>query len=469
MTVPSMPMAVRTAEAGAGKTPRVLVVDDEFSMAEMLAEGLSERGYEAVPVRSGEEAARHLRDDRVDALVTDLRMPGLDGLGLLSLARDVAPHCAVIVMTAYSAIDSAIESIRRGAYHYLTKPFKVDELALFLERALEDTRLRRESVALKRTLKESFAIGNLLGRSGAMRDVFNLIVRVADASVPVLILGETGTGKGLVARAIHAEGARAGKPFVTVNCAALPEALLESELFGHVKGAFTGATTRRIGLFEEAHGGSLFLDEIGEMSPALQAKLLDVLERSVVRAVGSNKENVVDVRVVAATHRDLRDRVLSGAFRRDLWYRLEVVMIDLPPLRSRRDDIPMLIEHFLEASKGRHPRSPVQRIATEAVTLLLDHSWPGNVRELEHVIERLVLLGGSQEVTSAELPATFLAKRGAKHEFSGDVVPLREMQRKYVAWALEQLGGRKLQAAEKLGLDIKTLGRWLREGDDKPK
>jgi two-component system response regulator HydG len=461
-------MADRSRENRTAVAPRVLIVDDEFSMAEMLAEGLSERGYEAVPVRSSNEAAKRLGEEPFDALVTDLRMPGLDGLGLLSAARQVAPGCSVIVMTAYSTIDSAVEAIRRGAYHYLTKPFKVEELALFLERALEATRLRRETVALKKTLKERFAIGNLIAQSGAMRDVFDLIVRVADASVPVLILGETGTGKGLVARAIHAEGARAGRPFVTVNCAALPEGLLESELFGHVKGAFTGATARRLGLFEEAHGGSVFLDEIGEMTPALQAKLLDVLERGVVRAVGSNKENAVDVRVIAATHRDLRGRVASGAFRQDLLYRLEVVSIDIPPLRHRRDDIPMLIEHFLAESKGRHPQSPVERIGAEAMPVLLDHSWPGNVRELEHVIERMVLLGRSREIASADLPATFTAKREPPHAFTGDIVPLREMQRRYVSWALDQLGGRKLHTAEKLGVDIKTLARWLRNEDDKP-
>lgn len=447
----------------------MLVVDDDFSMAETIADGLSERGFEAVAVGSSAEAARRLGDEPFHALVTDLRMPGLDGLELLSVARRVAPGCPVMVMTAYSAIDSAIESIRRGAYHYLTKPFTVDELALFLERALDETRLRRETVSLKRTLKERFAIGNLVGHSGAMREVFDLIVRVAEASVPLLILGETGTGKGLVARAIHAEGSRAGAPFVTVNCAALPENLLESELFGHTRGAFTGATSRRAGLFEEANGGSLFLDEIGEMTPALQAKLLDVLERGVVRPVGSNKENAVDARIIAATHRDLRERVSAGAFRQDLFYRLEVVTIEIPPLRHRRDDIPALTEHFLAEARARHARSPVERIGPEAMRRLLEHPWPGNVRELEHVVERLVLLGRSSEVQAGELPATLDAKREASHGFGGEVLPLREMQRRYVAWAFDQLGGRKVLTAEKLGVDIKTLGRWLRDDGEKSK
>jgi two-component system response regulator HydG len=448
--------------------PRILVVDDQLSLAETIADGLSERAFDAVPCRSSVDAAKRLGDEHFDALVTDLRMPELDGLELLSRTREVAPDCAIIVMTAFSAVDTAIESIRRGAYHYLTKPFRLDELALFLERALGEARLRRETRMLKKSLKERFSLGNLVGRSAAMRDICDLVSRVADATVPVLVLGETGTGKGVIARAIHAEGARASRPFVTVNCAALPENLLESELFGHVKGAFTGATSKRAGLFEEAHGGTLFLDEIGEMMPALQAKLLDVLERGVVRAVGSNKETSVDVRIVAATHRDLRDRTTSGAFRQDLLYRLEVVTLEIPPLRRRRDDLPTLIDHFLAEARRRHPQSPVARIGTEAMSRLFEHTWPGNVRELEHLIERIVLLGRSAEVGVADLPPVIRTPREHTPSFPGEVVPLREIQRRYVAWALDQLGGRKLQTAEKLEVDIKTLGRWLRD-EERPK
>jgi two-component system response regulator HydG len=462
-------MTERPPKSTGSSAPRVLVVDDDRAMADMLAEALSERGFDATACGDANDAVKRLGDERFDALVTDLRMPGLDGLGLLSMARTVAPGCPVIVITAYSTVDTAVESIRRGAYHYLTKPFKVEELALFLERAIDETRLRREALSLRRTLsqtvKQRFALGNLIGHSGAMRDVFDLVVRVADASVPLLVLGETGTGKGVVARAVHAEGGRAAAPFVTVNCAALPENLLESELFGHVKGAFTGATAGRQGLFSEAHGGTLLLDEIGETTPALQAKLLDVLERGVLRAVGSNKETAVDVRVIAATHRDLRARVASGAFREDLLYRLEVVTIELPPLRHRRDDIPLLVEHFLTDAIARHPRSPVRRIDPEAMRLLLDHAWPGNVRELEHVLERLVLLGRSAEVTPAELPPMAARKAEAGASFSGDVLPLREVQRRYVAWAYHELGERKQLAAEQLGVDVKTLARWLREDD----
>jgi two-component system response regulator HydG len=446
--------------------PRVLVVDDEASMGDMLADGLADRGYEAVAVSSSAQAAKLLEsnDPPFDALVTDLRMPHVDGLELLSIARRASPARPVIVMTAYSAVDTAVESIRRGAYHYLTKPFKLDELALFLARALDDARVRREAATLKEQLRDRFSIESLVGSSAAMREVAETVARVADTDVPVLVLGETGTGKGLVARAIHARSARAAAPFVVVNCAALPEALLESELFGHARGAFTGATAARAGLFAEASGGTLFLDEIGEMSPALQAKLLHVLESGTVRPVGATKEQAVDVRVLSATHRDLRARIASGAFREDLLYRLEVVSIELPPLRLRRDDVPALLAHFLARAKEKHPRSPVERFAPDALDVLADHAWPGNVRELEHVVERVVVLGRTADVTAADLPATVRARPSEAAPFAGPVVPMREMQRRYAAWALRELGGRKMLTAEKLGIDDKTLAKLLAEG-----
>ncbi|MGH7331023.1 MAG: sigma-54-dependent transcriptional regulator, partial [Polyangiaceae bacterium] len=337
----------------------------------------------------------------------------------------------VIVMTAYSAIDTAIESIRRGAYHYLTKPFKLDELDLFLARALQEASLRREANSLKRTLRDQFDIRNFIGQSLAIRDIGSIVGRVADAAVPVLLLGETGTGKGVVARAIHAHGSRAEGPFVAVNCAALPENLLESELFGHAKGAFTGAAKARAGLFADAHGGTLLLDEIGELSPALQAKLLHVVETGKVRALGETRERTVDVRILAATHRDLRARVQSGEFRQDLLYRLEVVTIELPPLRLRRDDLPELVEHFLTQSREKHPSSPVRRLSPEVFQAFSKHDWPGNVRELEHVIERLVVLGRAEEATPEDLPPHFGRAATDDFTFHGPVLPMREMQRRY--------------------------------------
>ncbi len=452
---------VETSEKSATH-PRVLIVDDHLSMAETLADGLSEHGFDAIALSSSREAAVRLEREAFDALVTDLRMPQVDGLELLKISRAHAPTRPVIVMTAFSAVESAIESIRQGAFHYLTKPFKLDELVLFLNRALETSRLRHEAAALRNTLRERFGLANVIGQSEAMRSVGELVERIAQATAPVLLTGETGTGKGLVARAIHAQGPRAGAPFVAVNCAALPENLLESELFGHVKGAFTGANANRTGLFADADGGTLFLDEIGEIAPALQAKLLHVLESGTVRPVGANKERVVDVRVVAATNRDLHERVASGAFREDLLYRLDVVSIEIPPLRHRQEDIPELLAHFLARSQAKHPESPVRGFSKAALERLLDHRWAGNVRELEHLVERVVLLGRQFEVQAEDLPRTIGKSSPAAHTFHGEILPLRELQRCYAAWAFEATGGRRMVTAEKLGVDIKTLGKLLK-------
>jgi two-component system response regulator HydG len=454
-------MAPRT-----GKEPHVLVVDDEREMADMLADGLADRGYDAVAAGSTDEALRHLREDPFDALVTDLRMPQGDGLELMAAARKLVPDLPVIVMTAYGAIDSAIESVRRGASHYLVKPFKLEELALFLDRLLDERRVRREARAMRAALKHHPHEAGIIGTSKAMDQVFDLVDRMAATDLPVLLLGETGTGKGLFARVVHARSQRAAGPFVTVNCAALPEPLLESELFGHVKGAFTGATRDAKGLVVESSGGTLFLDEIAEMSPSLQAKLLDVLERRVVRAVGSSKERAVDVRIVAATHRDLAERVTAGAFREDLRYRLDVVSIELPPVRRRREDIPYLLEHFLREARGRHPNSPAERFAPSAAARLVEYAWPGNVRELSHAVERMVLLARSSDITAADLPPSIAQNKSPTHVFDGGVIPVRELQRRYAAWALEMLGGHRTRTAERLGIDAKTLAKWLSEAEE---
>ncbi len=443
------------------RAPRVLVVDDEREMAEMVADGLRDRGYEATATASSEEAITRLEEDTFDALVTDLRMPRVDGLALLAEARRAAPDLPVIVMTAYGAIDSAIESIRRGASHYLTKPFKLEELALFLDRLLDERTVRREASALRAVLLDRPQQSGIIAASEAMRHVLEVIERMARTDVPVLLLGETGTGKGVFARLIHARSERASGPFVTINCAALPEPLLESELFGHVKGAFTGATRSRPGLVAESSGGTLFLDEIAEMSPALQTKLLDVLERRVVRAVGASRERAVFLRVIAATHRDLDERIAAGAFREDLRYRLDVVSIELPPLRHRREDIPLLLQHFLREARARHPGSPAERLAPEATARLLEHRWPGNVRELAYAVERMVLLARSAEITPADLPQAILVAKSGGPVFGGRVMPVRELQRRYATWALEQLGGHRTRTAERLGIDMKTLAKWL--------
>ena len=444
--------------------PRVIVVDDNLEMARTVAEGLADRGYDAVPVASGQEAIARLRAEMFDAVVTDLRMPKVDGLEVLSESRKLDSERPVIVMTAYSAIDTAVESIRQGAYHYLTKPFKQDELAIFLQRALEEVRLRRETSALKMALRTRFSATSIIGHSPAIQAVRERIRRVADAPAPVIIFGETGTGKGLVAHALHADSQRAGRSFVTVNCAALPEQLLESELFGYVKGAFTGAVSDHHGLFAEADGGSLLLDEIAEMTPALQAKLLHVLESGTFRPVGAAKQREVDVRIIAATHRNLGQAVREGKFREDLLYRLDVVSIVLPSLRDRPEDIPELLTHFLHESQGKYPQSRLRDFSSKALEHLRGYRWPGNVRELAHTVEKLVLLGQSSEIGVDEV--TELVPRGGPEsslDFHGEIIPLREVERLYAAWALAQTGGHRGKTAEKLGVDPKTLRKWLED------
>jgi two-component system response regulator HydG len=445
---------------------RVLVVDDNVEMARTHADGLIDRQYDAVAVGSGRDAIDRLTSERFDAVVTDLRMPRVDGMELLSVSRRLDPDRPVIVMTAYSAIDTAVESIRQGAYHYLTKPFKQEELAIFLGRALEGVQVRREAVALKNVLRAKFSVSGIIGHSPSIQAVRERVQRIADAPAPVIVLGETGTGKGLVARALHADSRRADHPFVSVNCAALPEALLESELFGYVKGAFTGATADRPGLFVEADGGSLFLDEIGEMTPGLQAKLLHVLENGMVRAVGATKPREVDVRIIAATHQNLPEAVREGKFREDLLYRLDVLSVVVPALRDRKEDVRDLVEHFLEQVRERYPQSPVRRFSAEAMNVLRGYRWPGNVRELAHTVEKVVLLGQNAEVAAAELPeAVRDVARPDPFEFGGEIMPLRELERRYAAWALAQTGGHRGKAAEKLGVDPKTLRKWLGELD----
>ena len=445
------------------RAPHIVIVDDKLEMAEMLADGLGEHGFSALAVSTGKQALARIEAEPVDALVTDLRMPGMDGIELLTAARRAVPDLPVLVMTAYGAMETAMESIRRGAYHYLTKPFKLDELVVYLGRALDESRVRREARTLRKSLRDEATKAGIVARSPAMHAALDVLARVAPSDAPVLIMGPTGAGKGLLARYLHAESGRARAPFVTVNCAALPEPLLESELFGHAKGAFTGATTRRSGLFAEAEGGTMFLDEIGEMAPALQAKLLDVLERRVVRPVGSTKETPIDVRIVTATHRDLRRRVAEGLFREDLLYRLDVVPVSVPPLRDRREDLPELVAELLAKARARHPTARVERLSRECLLAMLEYPWPGNVRELAHAVERLVLLGRSTEAQFADaaLPPATATEDAAGPHFTGAVLPMRELQQRYARWALAELGGNKTRTAERLGIDVKTLAKYL--------
>ncbi len=438
----------------------VLIVDDHVEMARLLADKLGEEGWTTRVVDSGAAAVEALGKSPPDLVITDLRMADVDGLDVLDAARAADPELPVIIMTAFGSIESAIEAMRRGAWHYIVKPARLDELVLHAQRAAEHRRLRLENKLLRVQTRNGMSA--LVGRSRAMRDLYALVERIALSSSAVLINGESGTGKELVARALHAAGPRRERPFVAINCTALPEALLESELFGHTRGAFTGATSARAGLFVEANGGTLFLDEIGDMPLALQGKLLRVLQQGEVRAVGSDESRIVDVRIVAATHQDLERRAKEGGFRQDLYYRLNVVPVTVPPLRQRLDDVPILLEHFLEAARARNPHSPVQRIAPEVVTALSRYPWPGNVRELENLIERLVVVGTTAELGLGDLTALAPTIVGGQDRFSlprDQLSTLREVEEEYIAWVVERCGGNKTRAAEVLGIDPSTLHR----------
>ncbi|NOK05178.1 MULTISPECIES: sigma-54 dependent transcriptional regulator [Myxococcus] len=442
---------------------RVLVVDDHVEMGQMLKEPLTDDGYKVDIATGGADAIAQLRARVYDAVLCDLRMQDVDGFDVLDAARKLDPDLPVVMMTAFGGVENAVEAMKRGAFHYFTKPFRLDEVRLSLERALEQRRLRTEHRALKQQAADRGGLGALVGSSTAMRDLYALIERVAWSGAPVLVRGESGSGKELVARALHFEGTRREGPFVAVNCTALPHALLESELFGHVKGAFTGATTARRGLFVEADGGTLFLDEIGDMAPELQARLLRVLEDGEVRAVGADGSRTVDVRVVAATHQDLETRVKEGRFRADVFYRLNVVTLRLPPLRERREDIPALIEHFLQQAKARNPRSVVQRFSPETLAALAALPWAGNVRELENLVQRLVVLGSTEVVDLPQLrphlPSDTSQENHPLAAAQRTIIPLRQVETEYIAWAVARCGGNKTKAAELLGIDVSTIHR----------
>jgi two-component system response regulator HydG len=444
---------------------RILVVDDHVEMGRMLQDPLTDEGYEVELATGGAEAIRLVRTRPFDAVLSDLRMEQVDGFDVLSAMRAVDPEVPVLMMTAFGGVENAVEAMRRGAWHYFTKPFRLEEVLIYLRRALEERRLRAENRVLRQAAGPG-GLGALVGRSAAMRALYEMIEPVAHSSAPVLLRGESGSGKELVARALHSEGPRAAEPFVAVNCTALPHALLESELFGHVKGAFTGATTPRRGLFAEADKGTLFLDEIGDMPSELQAKLLRVLEDGEVRAVGADASRTVDVRIVAATHQDLEARVREGRFRADLFYRLNVVTLRIPPLRERREDIPLLVEHFVSRSRARNPRSKVTALSPEVVSALGTMPWPGNVRELENLVERLVVLVPRETVELAELRLHAPSVNPEVHPLTlaqEGLWPLRQLEGEYISWVVARCGGNKTRAAELLGIDVSTIHRRERE------
>jgi two-component system response regulator HydG len=393
-------------------------------------------------------------------------MEQVDGFDVLAAVRQADPALPVLIMTAFGGVENAVEAMRRGATHYFTKPFRLDEVLLYVQRAIAERRLREENRALRQAVGDRSSYAALIGHSAPMRALYELIERVAHSPAPVLVRGESGSGKELVARALHFEGPRKDGPFVAVNCTAIPNALLESELFGHVKGSFTGATTPRRGLFLEADGGTLFLDEIGDMAPELQAKLLRVLEDGEVRAVGADASRKVDVRVVAATHQELESRVREGRFRQDLFYRLNVVPLHVPPLRERREDIPLLVEHFVAQSRKRNPRARLSGFSPEALAALATAPWPGNVRELENLVERLAVVTVQETVDLPTLQLHAPAVTADAHPLSraqAGLMPLRQLEGEYIAYVVAQCGGNKTKAAEILGIDVSTIHRRERE------
>ena len=453
---------------------QILVVDDEQSMREFLAICLRRKNHVVTVATSGEEAIGRLGKQPFDVVITDLRMPGaLDGLGLLQTIKTggvkytPAPGASpsfidpeVILVTAYATADTAIAAMKQGAYDYLTKPFQVDEINAVIGRALEKRALVEENLALKDQVAGRARLANLLGKSRAMQKVFELIQKIHSAKTSVLITGESGTGKELVARALHTEGSRAKSAFIAVNCGAIPEELMESELFGHKKGAFTGAIADKLGMFQEANNGTLFLDEIGELSPNLQVKLLRALQERKVKPVGAAEELEIDARVIAATNRDLEAEVARGAFRADLYYRLNVIEVWLPPLRHRREDIPLLAEHFLRRFSAEHGRK--LSISNEAMRKLESYDFPGNVRELENMLERAVALSSAPIIEVADLPPMKTSRAAeAPVEFPAEGVDLDRLlsdyERGWVTRALEQTGGIRKRAAALLGISFRSL------------
>jgi two-component system response regulator PilR (NtrC family) len=444
---------------------QLLIVDDEQSMREFLEIMLSQEGYRVLLAANGEEGLDVYKKERPDLILTDVKMPGMDGLDLIKEVHAVDSGVPIIAITAYASASDAIRAVREGAYDYISKPFQIDELRVIVRNALEARKLREENIALRQSLESRQAFGEIVGKSSEMLEIFDLISKVAPSKAGVLIIGESGTGKELIAKAIHAKSNRSNKPFVTVNCSAIPETLLESELFGHVKGSFTGAVANKAGLVETANHGTLFLDEIGEVPLPVQAKLLRFLQERDFRRVGDNEDRKVDVRVIAATNRNLEEEMEKGNFREDLYYRLNVIRIRIPPLREREEDIPLLTDHFLKKFAAEQGKD-IHKISSLALQILSNYTFPGNVRELENIIERCVTLEQSDQLTAENLP-TRLTERteprpsGLALELSPEGIDLNkameDLERKLICRSLEMTGGNRSRAAKLLGVTLRSL------------
>jgi two-component system response regulator PilR (NtrC family) len=443
---------------------RVLIVDDEKSMRELLTITLERAGYEVTAADGGEAAIDAIRRDTFDAIITDLRMPKVDGMQVLRASRDLSPDTTVIVVTALASTETAVEAMKLGAYDYITKPFKLDEVDIIIKNGLERKRLRDENLYLRKQLETQHRFENIIGKSTRIVEVFDTIRKIADSPATAMISGESGTGKELVARAIHFNSHRRDKPFVSVNCGAIPEGLMESELFGHVKGSFTGAVANKIGLFTAAEGGTLFLDEITEIPPLLQVKLVRAIQLREVRRVGDTKDVRTDVRLIAASNRDLETAVKEGVMREDLFYRLNVLPIHLPPLRERREDIPLLVAHFIQKF-GKELAKDVRGVTPEAMAVLERYHWPGNIRELENALERAIVLGAGEMLGTESLPDTVRRERPAREpellELAEEGVDLEatldDLERRYLQRALERTNGVQTKAAELLRMTFRQF------------
>jgi two-component system, NtrC family, response regulator len=446
---------------------RIVVIDDEVNAAAALETLLKEDGYDVSRAHDARAGLQLLEKEEPDVVLTDLRMPGMDGLELLTRIKQVRPEIMVILMTAYGTVKTAVRAMKLGAEDYLGKPIDVEELEVVLEKVLEKKSLLAEARGLRERLEHKYRFDNLVGESPEMLAVFKTIRQVAPSAASVLLLGESGTGKELFAQALHQNSTRRSKPFVKVACAALPETLLESELFGHEKGSFTGAIYTRAGRFEAADGGTLFLDEIGDISPTVQVKLLRFLEQREFERVGGNKTFKVDVRIVAATHRDLRKRVEEGSFREDLYYRLNVIEINIPPLRERPGDVPLLAQHFLAKYSAANGKE-IQGLSDDVMALLLAHPWPGNVRELENAMERAVVLANDEKVLPAHFPTLRRAGDAPSNGSSrlGVRIPgstLAELEREAILRTLEAVGGSTSRAASILDISARKIQYKIRE------
>jgi two-component system response regulator PilR (NtrC family) len=464
-------MAEPAAPATDRRPPRILVVDDERSMRELLAIVLRREGYEVLLAENGRGAIEILEREPVDILISDIKMPDLSGVDVLRAAKKIDQDILGIMITAFASTETAVEAMRLGACDYLSKPFDIDLLRMKVREKIENRQLRQENLLLKRTLGLTHQFSNIIGRSEAMLAVFKMIETVARTNSTILLTGESGTGKGLVAQAVHFHSLRRDKPMVSLNCGAMPENLLESELFGHMRGAFTGADSNKKGLLEVAERGSVFLDEIGEMSAVMQVKLLRVLQERRFRRVGGLEEMQADIRVIAATNQDLARLIAEGRFREDLFYRINVIPISLPPLRERREDISLIAEHFLQKYNEQMGKE-ISGISHQAMELLQGHDWPGNIRELENVMERAVALEPTPLILPESLPPTIRSDAARVPASNTEALPesgfdleahVKEIERGYLAEALKKAGGVQVKAAELLGMSFRSFRYYVKK------